>query len=82
LPLQQATNGVKTTEVNGNTVGECLKCLRGKFPRIEEELFNEQGRLRSFIDIYVNGRSASSEGLAKLVKDGDELSIILIIGGG
>ena len=73
---------MKVAEVNGNTVGECLKHLTAKFPPIEKQLFDEQGKLLSFIDIYVNGLSSYPEKLAKSVKDGDELSIRFIIGGG
>ena len=69
-------------EVNGNTVGECLKHLVKQFPGIEKELFDKNGKLDSSYDIYVNGESTYPERLAKSVKDGDELSIILIIGGG
>lgn len=82
LSLQHATNGVKMAEVSGNTVGECLIHLTEQFPLIKEQLFNEQGKLDPFIDIYVNSESAYPEELAKQVKDGDELSILFLVGGG
>lgn len=80
--LQHATNGVKVAKVNGNTVGECLKHLTEQFPPIEEQLFDKQGNLDAFINIYINGESIYPVELAKPVKDGDKLSILLIIGGG
>ena len=80
--LQQASNGVAITEVQGNTVGDCLKRLVEQFPRLEKELFDEQGRLAPHVDIYANGQSIHAEGLARPVKDNDELSILFIIGGG
>jgi len=80
--LYQYTNNQATAEVNGDTVGQCLNHLVKQFPGIEQGLFDKNGKLRNFFDIYVNGESAYPEELAKPVKDGDELYIIIIIGGG
>ena len=75
-------NDVKISEVNGNTVGECLRHLVEQFPIIEKGLFDKNGKLTPNIDIYVNKESTYPEELSKPVKDGDELDIIIIIGGG
>lgn len=80
--LQRATNGIKTAKVHGNTVGECLKKLVELFPPIGNELLDKQGELLPYVDIRVSGHSAHPEGLAKPVKDGDELYILFILGGG
>lgn len=80
--LQHLTNGQDVAEVNGNSIGQCLDHLVRQFPAIEKGLFDKQGKLLNYVDIYVNGESAYPEELAKSVKDGDELSIILIIAGG
>jgi molybdopterin converting factor small subunit len=80
--LQRASNGLKITEVQGDTVGDCLKRLTERFPLLEKELFEKQGKLSPYIDIYVDGQSVYSEGLTKPVKDGSELSILFIVGGG
>jgi len=80
--LSQYTNNQRIVEVNGSTVGECLKNLVEQFPSIEEVLFNEHGELLGYLDIYVNEESTYPEELIKSVKDGDELSITLMIGGG
>lgn len=80
--LQRDTNGMKEVEVNGNTVGDCLRNLVGLFPHIERELFDQQAKLSPFVDIHIGGRSVYSEGLARVVKDGDELSILLVVDGG
>ena len=80
--LQRASNGIKITEVKGDTVDHCLKRLVEQFPLLEKELFDEKGRLAPHVDIYVNGRSIHAEGLNKTVKDGDELSILFVISGG
>ena len=80
--LQRASNGVKITEVQGDTVGDCLKKLTERFPLLGKELFDKQGKLSPHIDIYIDGQSIYLEGLAKPVKDGSELSILFIVGGG
>ena len=80
--LRHLTNGQAKVEVNGDTVGQCLYDLVKKFPGIEKRLFDKKRTLLNYIDIYVNAESSYPEELVKPVKDGDELSIILIIGGG
>ncbi len=77
-----ATKGVTMTEVNGNTVGECLKQLVKRFQPLEKMLFDENDKLARYIVIFVNRESAQTEGLAKPVKDGDEIYPMKMIGGG
>jgi len=69
-------------EASGNTVGECLQYLVTQFPEIKKVLFDKEGELLRYLDIYVNLESAYPEDLAKPVKDGDEIDIIPMIGGG
>ncbi len=80
--LLQHTNGQQVIEVNGSTVGQCLEHLVEQFPGIEQGLFDKNGKLHHFINIYVNEESAYPEELAKLVKEGDELHIVFLLGGG
>jgi molybdopterin converting factor small subunit len=80
--LRQITNNQATVEVAGTTVGECLTELVQRFPDIKSKLFGKNGKLLNYIDIYVNAESAYPEELAKPVKDGDKLSITLMLAGG
>ncbi len=80
--LQSLTNDTEVAEVNGSTVGECLEHLVKQFPSIKQLLFDKNGKLDMFGDIYVNGGSIYPEGLEKPVKDGDELYIAILVGGG
>lgn len=80
--LYHYTNDQDVAEVNGSTVGECLGDLVKQFPGIEKGLFDKKGKLLNYVDIYVNLQSAFPEELAKPVKDGDELHLVLIIAGG
>ena len=69
-------------EVNGSTVGECLKHLVKQFPLLEKRLFDKQGEVFVYFNIYVNGESTYPERLNKTVKDEDEIRIVLVTGGG
>ena len=80
--IQHLVNDQDLVQVDGSTVGECLKHLIKQYPNIEGELFGKDGRVLDYIDIYVNGESSYPQELAKPVKDGDELYILRIIGGG
>ena len=80
--LRQYTDDQQTVEINGSTVGQCLDHLIKQYPSIEQQLFDEDGKLHNEIDIFINREFLHSEDLDKLVKDGDELHIAFLIGGG
>jgi molybdopterin converting factor small subunit len=80
--LSEYTNSQSVAEVNGSTVAECLEHLIKQLPDIKQWLFDENGKLRSYVDIYVNKESAYPEELTKPVKEGDELHIMFLISGG
>ena len=80
--LHYLTNDTDIAEVSGSTVGECLNDLIKQFPDIKPGLFDKKGKLLNYADIYVNLESAYPEDLAKPVKDGDEIHIVLILAGG
>ena len=80
--LSHLTNGREVVEVEGSTVGQCLEQLVSRFPEMKGWLFGKNGKLSNVVEIYVNLKSSYPEELAKPVKDGDELNIILVISGG
>ena len=80
--LYNYNNGRQTTEVSGSSVGECLDDLTRKFPEMKDLLFDKKGNLHDHLYIYVNKEDYYPEEMAKPVKNGDEIDIILIIGGG
>ncbi len=80
--MRSFTNNMEVVEVNGSTVGECLNHLVKQFPGMKKQLFSKNGNLFENIIISVNGESAYPKQLAKPVKEGDELNILLIVGGG
>ncbi|MFC1981969.1 MoaD/ThiS family protein [Chloroflexota bacterium] len=80
--LQPYTNNSEIVELNGSTVGKCLDHLIKQFPGIKKMLFTRDDRLHSYVGIYVNGKDAYPEDLAKKVKEGDKLNILYMISGG
>jgi len=69
-------------EVSGHTVGQCLDQLIKQSPHLEDELLDKEGKLFHWVGIFVDGEEAFPEGLAMPVKDGDEIHLIPLMGGG
>ena len=82
-PLRPYTDKLDTVEVEGTTVGELLQNLTSKFGGLKQHLFNNEGKMRSFVNVYVN-----DEDIRYLQKDqtplkpGDNVSIIPSVAGG
>lgn len=82
-PLQKLTNNQTEVESSGATVDELINNLEGKFPGIKERVCDENGKLRRFVNVYVNEEDIRFlEGEKTKVADGDEVSIIPAIAGG
>lgn len=80
--LKSLTANRESVDVNVGSVIDSLKDLGKQFPEIEKTLFAKDGELNSYVGVYVNGKDACAEGVIEPVKDGDELQIVFIIGGG
>ena len=78
--LYHYTNNQQLAEVDGNTVDECLDHLITKFPDLKTVIYTEDGKLASFVIVYIKGEDSEPWDLFRPVKDGDELSLVL--GGG
>ena len=80
--LRQLTNGQEVVEVTAYSVIECLDNLVVQFPGIRRWLYNKQGQLFPFVYVFVNGETVSTDELTNPLKDGDELLLLIAIGGG
>ena len=80
--LQQSTGGQQVIEVEGQNIAQCLDYMDRQFPGIKKELCDEEGRLFSYIRIYIDGEMASSGELTMSVNAGDRLIILPAIVGG
>jgi sulfur-carrier protein len=82
-PLRTMTNNLDTVNAVGSTIIEVIENLNQQFPGIKERLADDQGNLRRFVNIYINGEDVRFlEDKATPVKDGDEISIVPAIAGG
>ncbi len=82
-PLRRFTNGSDEVGTAGSTIGAVVDNLEQSFPGIKERLCDEEGRVRRFVNIYVNGDDIRFlSNLDTPVKDGDEVSIVPAIAGG
>lgn len=79
---RQFTNGLEVVEVEGDTVGECLNHLIKQFPNMEKALFAKKEKLLNVVEVYVNHASAHPNELAKSVKNGDDIHLIVMLAGG
>ncbi len=82
-PLQKLTKDQAEVNVSAKNVKELLDTLERQFPGIKGRLCEETGKVRRFVNIYLNEediRFLNQESTA--LKDGDEVSIIPAIAGG
>ena len=82
-PLRQFTGQKDSLELTGSTVGEILTTLTTLHPDLRKNLFTDQGKLRSFVNVYVNDEDIRYlQKDATPVADGDTVSIVPSIAGG
>lgn len=82
-PLRRFTGGAEEVSVDGTTIGTVVDNLEKRYPGIKERLCDDQGRVRRFVNLYVNGDDIRFlNSLDTSVKDGDEVSIVPAIAGG
>ena len=82
-PLRKVTNGADKAEVEAGSLSAIMSSLNNQFPGIRERLCNEDGSLRSFVNVYINGEDVRFlEGLNSETKSGDEVSIVPAVAGG
>ena len=82
-PLRAYAGKQESVELQAATVGEALSALTSRFTELRKHLYSDDGRLRSFVNVYVN-----DEDIRYLQKDqtqvreGDTISIVPSIAGG
>lgn len=82
-PLRRYTDGQGSIEVSGDSVGLALQSLLEKYPALKQQLYTDDGRLRSFVNVYLNDddiRYLQRNDTA--VRPGDTISIVPSIAGG
>jgi molybdopterin converting factor small subunit len=82
-PLQPYTGNQDTVTVEASTVGEALTRLAAQYEGLRKHLFTEAGKLRTFVNVYVNDEDVRFLQRDQTpLRDSDVLSIIPSIAGG
>ena len=81
--LRPHAGGERQVDAAGVTVGEVIGDLIGRFPALEDQLFESKTNLRRFVNVYLNDDDIRYlGGLEAGVSDGDRLTILPAVAGG
>ena len=82
-PLRQYAEKKAALDVSGGTIAEGLRNLTVQHPDLKKHLFTNEGKLRAFVNIYVNDEDIRYlKNTETAVKESDEVSIVPSIDGG
>lgn len=82
-PLRKLTSDQETVTVEADSITAMMQALEAAHPGIGGRLLDEQGNLRRFVNLYVNGEDIRFlQGKETVLKAGDEVSIVPAIAGG
>ncbi len=82
-PLRRMTNGQDKLEMDASTLSVMIDNLESSYPGFKERLIDENGDLRYFVNIYLNGEDVRFlQGLDTSTSSGDEISIVPAVAGG
>ena len=81
--LKQYVNDQDEVEVSGSSVEEAIGALVAEYTELKVNLFDENGKIRSFINVYLNDNDIRyADGLKSEVQDGDFIQIVPSVAGG
>jgi sulfur-carrier protein len=82
-PLRQYTEKQASVTITAKTVGDALTSLVTQHPELRRHLYSDDGRLRAFVNVYVNDEDMRYlEKEATALSEGDTISIVPSIAGG
>jgi molybdopterin synthase sulfur carrier subunit len=83
MPLRKLTNDTDIVETDAGTLGAAVDQLESQYPGIKDRIVGEDGEIRRFVNVYVNGEDVRFlDNLATALKDGDDVSIVPAVAGG
>lgn len=81
--LKAYVGGTNVIELSGRTVGELLAKLKGKYPDIKNHLYDEEGKLRNFVNVYVGSQDIRHlNQLQTPLQEKSEVTIVPSVAGG
>jgi molybdopterin synthase sulfur carrier subunit len=82
-PLQSLTGNQAEVVAEGATLREVLADLEARFQGMRRRLYDDDGKLRRFVNVYVNDEDVRFlQGEDTALSEGDEVSIVPAIAGG
>jgi sulfur-carrier protein len=82
-PLRKYTQGADEVNAQGSNVKSLVDDLEKNYPGIRERICDETGKVRRFVNVYVNGDDIRFlQNLDTTLKEGDSISIVPAIAGG
>jgi sulfur-carrier protein len=82
-PLRPYAGGNAAVEVSGKNVSDALVSLTQQYPELKKQLFTDDGKLRAFVNVYVNDEDIRYlEKENTTLQPGDNISIVPSIAGG
>ena len=81
-PYRGPTAGMESIDVEGSSVEACLKAVGERFPGFGEQIFDAQGCIHRFVNLFVNGEEIDRKDLGHAVAAGDRVEILAAIAGG
>ena len=82
-PLRRLTNGEDKVDVEADSLGGVIDAMNDQYPGIRERICDDQGQLRNFVNVYVNGEDVRFlQGLETPMTSGDEVSVVPAVAGG
>lgn len=82
-PLRQFAGKRESVELEAKTVAEALNSLTSQFGELKRHLYSDDGRLRSFVNVYLNDEDIRYLQREKTsLQAGDTISIVPSIAGG
>jgi molybdopterin synthase sulfur carrier subunit len=81
VPLRKLVGGSEEIKTFGKTLDESLQLLCLSYPDIQERLYDENGEIRRFINVFVNDEDMRFL-FSNTIHEEDVISIVPAIAGG
>ncbi len=82
-PLRAYTDGKSEVTVSGSNISDVLADLTAQYPALRPHLFNDNGDLRPFVNLFVGENNIKDlQGVDTPIQDGEKIMLIPSIAGG